>query len=291
MTDNEELVRGIETIPMDASNQTIAYLYYLTQRPLPFIEDGKSLVAHMDPDFAGEIYTDYSLRSFGFSGIPRFGTLSHIVYGIRTFEGIQSDVIGLHAAVVHDEELGGCHLLVGPTKSGKSTLGKELERLDPKRFTLLGDDWAEVKVDGNINVVSPIFSPSTPDPDQQPIFISFNKPYYARPNFGGANYKMRTISVTELHPECGLSADLFVRKSMSAVPFMISDDYDALRVDTLHRGNAHGHLSQLIAYRLQRYKEMYSDLIVRAGLPIVVNDRSKNIKQLTMEIYNQVNYK
>lgn len=294
LTDSSELANAVQLAGNEGvSGNDPLNLVYLTTTPLPLHDGDEPLIAPMDPEFAGEIYTDYSLKIFGFSGIPSFGTLSHIVYGIRSIEGIQKGILGLHAAVIHDREINACHLLVGPTKSGKSTLGKELERSNHDRFTLLGDDWAEVNmITGAVEVVSPVFSPSNPDAGTSPLFESFRKPYYKRPEFLDIDQsKLRVATVTELHPQEGLDRQTFIRKSMSAMPFIISDDVSSLKVPKLHLGNSDSHLVHLIQYRMQHYRDMYDQLLSNNGLPHLVNDRSEGVEDLARQIYNEVNYR
>lgn len=75
---------------------------------------------------------------------------------------------------------------------------------------------------------------------------------------------------------------------MSAIPFIISDDFNSLKIDRLHRGTAHSHLVQLIQYRIGHYRNMYDRLLSDRGLPSIINDRSEGVEGLTRQIYNQL---
>lgn len=286
-TDNAELALALNTsahLESDAPN-----LVYLTSTPLPIMSaEGQPLVAPMDPNSAGEMYTDATLKNFGFSGIPSIGTLSHVAYGVKSFDRIPQGKVGLHTSVVHDTKHQGCHLFVGPSKAGKSTIAEELGNRYPDRFIVLGDDWAEVNMeDETVNVVSPFFATRESEVNGIPLFKNFGKTYYHR-EISFPTVGVPILSLTEIHPEKGLDSQLFFRKSMSAVPFVISDNYTGLALPMPRGTKDMTDVSGEIGGRMDYYRGMYRNLIQQFGQNPVLNDRSSTVEQVVNSIINTI---
>jgi len=278
-TNNLDLHSILSAIP-NAQNQDPLgiQLTYLTSNKAGI--DGVYMPQPMDETHAGDIYTNYQLNKFVFVGLNKLGTLLAMIYGVRALRQIDRGILGVHSASVYDRELDRTHILIGRSRAGKSSLSFALEADQSSRFELLADDWNEIDLNsGQVNPISAVFSGANPNDDRyRPIFNSFGKQFYTKPNVPISSRVGSVILIGKSQEELQNSA-LFNSVELQ-IPFVGNKDGRHESIHELTKGTAESHIVALIAHKVQHLNSAFSSLVSSQGTINLINDRSLSLEQL-----------
>ena len=264
-------------------------LYYITKDNIPLYDElGNPLVKTMTPNDKGELYMSYDMQTFGFAGDGLFGIASSLAYGIRSFDLIESGIIGLHSSCIYDKERKKCFLLTGDGTLGKSSVVKMIEQEQPERFEMISDDWCEFDFStGLIHPISTVYSNKLEVESSENFrFESFGKKFFRRD--GQLPLGMELGGIIEILPggySLSSSPETFVKISMSHIPFMGSSDISRNSISQLHSGNAQTHLIQLINRRQQVYFEYYKALRSSKLIGRIINDKEEAFTLNSLKSY------
>lgn len=221
LTDSENMQQLLNTCaslsePKLALN-SIAHFTYLTKNSLPFRSTAGTALMQMTKTYPGDIYAAPDMRKLSFYGIDKIGTLLSMCYGIRALHTAQDGQLGLHSALLRDQEDGMGILMIGKNRSGKSSIGFGVEQKS-SRHELLSDDWNEVSLSTNeATVVSAIYSADRPSDKYSLAFESFGKRFFTKHRELGS---ITVKKIVEIHDDVDQDREDFIESSLAHIPLM-----------------------------------------------------------------------
>lgn len=154
-TDSEELSEQVEkTFPIVEKVTQTREIVYLTKNLIAPIDDSELQPRPIDVGSLGDLCVDKTLSQYTISGPVKLGSLESIMFGIKSFDDLENDKLGLHASLIYDKRNDVNHIIIGASGTGKSTLAQFLENSHPERFIVLADDWVEI--DSSVKHVGPV---------------------------------------------------------------------------------------------------------------------------------------
>lgn len=215
------LMAGGRSIDLIKSEPT-ASLYYFVREKLPFTKKGELPLIEMSLDYPGDIYMSFDMKSFYFKGVEKFGTLISMLYGIHSFFSIDKGILGIHSALLYDNEKQLSHLIVGGNRTGKSAVGRTVENISGK-FDLIADDWSEIDLlsqSFELTPVSTTFSPDAISENYKYAFTSFGKSFYFKNKFRPTPvYRLGKI-IELCRDKKEADSENFVLKALTHIPLI-----------------------------------------------------------------------
>lgn len=290
LTDSSEMYRCLQLSGASVNcyrlNDSSANFYYLTQSQLPFRKANGEVLQQLQAEYPGDIYMSPDMNNFYFWGIDKLGTLVSMIYGIRAIKGVEEGRLGVHSALLYDNECNCAHLMIGKNRIGKSTMGQMLEDAG-NRFVLLSDDWSEINIsEGTVEPMSMIFSPKHATNHYEPAFESFGKQFYWKHGVRPCPV-LNLGTIIELY---GTSQELadnkFIQRSMAHIPLIAQPvRYDIFDSPTEF---SEADLDRYLVFQ-QSYTGMYSMLRDSHKTIQIVNQKGQfSLEQVTQQILSNI---
>lgn len=184
-------------------------LFYITDRsnvpPLPNPLNGVGLV-EMSSEPA-DVLCDPSSGLYVINCWDRFTSMESLVLGVRSFDNLREDKLGMHAALIEKDGQG--YILMGKPKTGKTTIALSLAA---QGFKLISDDWVEVeKRDGEF-LASGINPSISLDQQTLSLLQSQYEQYHDVESLGFSSYGKQIMPINSVNNAWNPKQQIPVRK-------------------------------------------------------------------------------
>ncbi len=281
-TDSKKLHRGISKSinyrykKNNNAEKKVVNFFYLTKKNSTKIKCFLE-VDRMTGENAGTIYVTPDLSNFVFWGLDKLGTASGMIYGIKSFFDINNNYLGVHSSLLFNNKTQKTVILIGESKSGKSSIAYCLEKKH-KHLDVISDDWnyIERRQDMLFTIpISNIYSPRDIKHTDKYTFLleSSNKRFYTKSiqSYNDKNYLLDSVVLLHTEKENLNNHELYLRNALHHIPFMPENNKDIIK-----NNSDYNNIVQRVFEKKKQLLAKYMDLLDMCRYKNFVNIISKN---------------